>query len=203
MCRSSPDVKVFPMIELETGRGDSHEFLHLASQLITGAAIATDLPPIYGVWVARVDGFFGRSWLGFRGKLLGMAGYRNRSLQDDLAIPPFYTSRVLSVCYFARTEHGDWVRKRPPISRSMSVASSKHNVHSKIHLSGVYAWYSTDSERESKGAVMVYAIKKSPPNAAWYTMWENNPPWKLVQNIGIAVRTCRHFINLGATPAAT
>ena len=59
----------------------------------------------------------------------------------------------------------------------------------------VYAWYSTDSEVESKGAVMVYAIKNG-PNAAWYTMWENKPPWKLVQNIGIAPRTCRHFINL-------
>jgi hypothetical protein len=190
------------MIELETDKGDSHEFLHLASQLITGAAIATDLPPVYGVWIARVDGFFGRSWLGFRGKLLGMAGCRNRSLKDDLAIPPFYSDRVLSVRYFARNDDGEWVRSKLPFSRSLSVVSSKYNVNSKIHLPGVYAWYSTGSEEKSKGALMAYAIKKSAPNAAWYTMWENKPPWKLVQNIGIGVRTCRHFINLGATHAA-
>jgi hypothetical protein len=132
-----------------------------------------------------------------------MAGYRNRSLKDDLAIPPFYTDRVLSVRYFTHNYDGGWGRSKPPFPRSLSVVTSKDNVNSKIYLPGVYAWYSTDSEEASKGAVMVYAIKKSAPNAAWYTMWENRPPWKLVQNIGIAVRTCRHFINLGATHAAT
>jgi hypothetical protein len=59
------------MIELDVGDGDGHEFLHIASRLISGAAIASDLPRYYGLWVARVEGFFGRSWLGFRGKLLG------------------------------------------------------------------------------------------------------------------------------------
>jgi hypothetical protein len=62
------------MIELEAGEGDSHEFLHVASRLIAGAAMATGLPVGRGLWVARVDGFFGQAWLGFRGKLFGQAG---------------------------------------------------------------------------------------------------------------------------------
>ena len=32
------------MIDLEVREGDSHEFLHLASRLIAGAAVASDLP---------------------------------------------------------------------------------------------------------------------------------------------------------------
>ncbi|MDA1014870.1 MAG: hypothetical protein O3A00_10520 [Planctomycetota bacterium] len=187
------------MIELDEDNGDSHEFLQIASRLISGAAIASDLPVQYGLWVARVDGFFGRTWLGFRGKLFGQVGVHNRSLKDDLAFPPFHTDRVLSVRYFVRDEHNELVRTEPPFSRSLSRISSTDNVNGKIHLKGVCAWYSTESETTSKGAVMVYAIKDG-PNAAWYTTWENKPPWKLVQNIGIAPRTCRHFINLGTHP---
>jgi hypothetical protein len=189
------------MIELECGTGDSHEFLHLASRMIAGAANASKLPLEYGIWVARVDGFFGRTWLGFRGKLLGQVGVRNRSLKSDLAIPPFTSKRVLSVRYFSRGSGGDWMRRRPPFSRTLSVVSSKDNVSRKIHLPGLYAWYSTDSEDKSKGALMAYAIRDG-SNAAWYTMWENRHPWKLVQHIGISPRTCRHFLNLGSPERA-
>lgn len=189
------------MIELECGEGDSHEFLHIASRLIAGAATVTDLPPRYGVWIVRVDGFFGRAWLGFRGKILGQAGVHNRSLKTDLAIPPFHTDRVLSVRFFSRDTAGEWIRSCPPFPRCLSRMSSAHNVRNNIYINGVYAWYSARSEEVSKGAVMVYAIKDG-PNAAWYTMWEDKPPWKLVQNVGIAVRTCRHFINIGTHSAA-
>ena len=93
------------------------------------------------------------------------------------------------------------MRRQPPFSRSLSVVSSKENVDRKIHLSGLYAWYSTASEDKSKGSLMVYAIRDG-SNAAWYTMWENRNPWKLVQNIGISPRTCRHFLNLGSPERA-
>jgi hypothetical protein len=184
------------MIELHVGDGDSHEFLHVASRLIAGATIASDLPRNFGLWVARVDGFFGQAWLGFRGKLLGQVGFRNRSLKDDLPLPPFHPDRVLSVRYFVRNADHDLVGTSPPFTRSLSCHSSADNVNRRISLKGVYAWYSSGSGETSKGAVMVYVIKDG-PNAAWYTLWENKPPWKLTQNVGIATRTCRHFINLG------
>jgi hypothetical protein len=184
------------MIELECGKGDSHEFLHIASRLITGAAIATELPEHYGVWVARVNGFFGRTWLGFRGKFIGQFGMHNRSLSSDLAMPPFFFKRVQSVRYFTRDTTGEWIRSQLPFPRSLSVVTSKDNVNRKIHLKGLYAWYSTGSEDDEKGALMVYAIRPR-SNAAWYTMWEKGTQWKLVQHIGIAPRTVRHFINLG------
>jgi len=168
------------MIELETGKGDSHEFLHLASKLIEGAAIVSDPPPRRGVWVARVDGFFGQAWLGFRGKLLGQLGVRNRSFKDDLALPRFYYDRILSVRYFTRDDRGGFTRAEPPWPRWLGCGSSKRNVNRDIVLQGAYAWYSTGSEDTGKGAVMVYAIKEG-PNAAWYTMWENKPPWRLTR----------------------
>ena len=189
------------MIELDGDNRDSHEFLHTASRLIAGAAISSNLPLKYGLWVAHVEGFFGRRWLGFRGKLLGQVGVHNRSLKDDLPLPPFHPGRILSVRYFMRTEQNDVVPAELPFSRSLSCYSSAENVNRRIHLKGVYAWYSSGTADLSTGAVMVYAVRGR-PNAAWYTMWENAPPWKLTQHVGIATRTVRHFINLGTRVGA-
>jgi hypothetical protein len=187
------------MIELETADNDSHEFLHIASRLIAGAAVASDLSTI---WAVHLKGFFGQAWLGFRGKILGSVGSHNRSLHDDLARPPFDSKRVLSVRCFLRHEDGSFRQSDLPYPTTMTVGSSNINaIYGKIGVKRLYAWYSSNTASLSKGAIMVYAIKDG-RNAAWYTAWENRPPWTIVRNVGIATRTCRHFINLGTHPSA-
>jgi hypothetical protein len=188
------------MIELEVREGDSHEFLHLASRLIAGAAIASNLPPKDGLRVIQIDGFFGRKWLGFRRLRFRARCLRvhNRSLKSDLGLPPFYFDRILSSLDFARNESGLFVRAYPASSEPICVVPG-HVGGCETLSRGVHAWYSGGSGISAKGAVMVYAVKDG-PSAAWYTSWDNRPPWKLLQSVGISARTCRHFINLGTQP---
>lgn len=50
----------------------------------------------------RVDNWFGERWIGFGGKVLGLAGI---SFKDNLVLPPFVPSRIVEGADEARGSH--------------------------------------------------------------------------------------------------
>lgn len=172
------------MLTLHAETTDDPGFLDVAAQLMTGAAVANGLRDI---WVVHIDHWFGERWLGFRGKLLGIAGVHSRSLTRPLVVPPFHPHRVRCVQRFGTNENGDFEPREVGWRTLHGERSSQDNLKKIIHVSGLHAWYSGGTTESGKGAVMVYVVNRG-RYAAWYTMFQNEPPWRLVRNVGIARR---------------
>jgi hypothetical protein len=169
------------MLELEATASDDAAFLELASRLIAGAALAGEFDTLV---IGHIDHWFGPRWLGFCGKMLGIAGVRNRKLTDKLMDPPFHPHRVLSVRKYRRTDSqtfencGDvWWLHGP--------RSSQSNINRTVISGHLYAWYSGDTVAVDKACVMVYLVH-SKWNTAWYVGFDKLPQWHLSKTVAIA-----------------
>lgn len=124
----------------------------------------------------RIDHWFGPRWLGFCGKLYGIAGVRTRRGTARLTVPPFHPHRVQFAREFHLGEGGAFVDRGPD--------SSLHdwrNSHDNINRSmrrGVYGWSSGDTASTGRGAVMVYVVTPH-WSTAWYAGFERRTEWCL------------------------
>ena len=76
--------------------------------------------PVTGIYITKVDAWFGERWVGFAGKTLGAAGVHFR---DELRIPPFVPNRVVHSAYLQRQASGACIAAPPPVALHLSQRS--------------------------------------------------------------------------------
>lgn len=182
------------MIELEAGATDDPGFLAVAGRLIAGAARAGQMPVVYAI---HIDHWFGDRWLGFRGKMLGIAGVRSRSLRDHLGVPPFHPHRVLSsrtYVFEPEARRFEFRHAREPVN---GPRTSEENLKHILWRRGLYAWYSGDTVATRTGVVMAYAVAEG-YRFGWHATFESKPEWRLTKSVGIAPRRIAELIELAA-----
>jgi hypothetical protein len=176
------------ILSLEKLSNDDPAFLNVAGRLIAGAASVRGWRTIT---VVHIDHWFGGRWLGFCGKLLGIAGVRTRDLSGTLTPPPFHPNRVLSEKQYERleTEYVD-VGDRQWLHRD---CTSQQNLSRKIYMDGLYAWYSGDTTATDKGAVMVYEVFRRTSDA-WYVRFDKTKKWRVAQTVRISPQRVQQLI---------
>jgi hypothetical protein len=184
------------VIELEANANDDPAFLTVAGQLIAGAALAgrTDV-----VTAVHIDHWFGDRWLGFRGKMLGIAGVRSWSLRGELGVPPFHPNRVHSTrlyLFAPESRRFEYRRDRDGIH---GYRTSAANLNCRLGGTGLYAWYSGDTADTRTGAVMVYVVATR-YRFGWYTTFESKPQWRLTKSVGISPRRVAELMELAEQP---
>jgi hypothetical protein len=168
------------MLTLRPTDTDDEEFLDLAGRLVGQAALQNGFQRLI---VTHVDHWFGTRWLGFCGKLMGIAGVRNRWLTRDLAPPPFHPHRIHSVREFELTAAGYEYRK--DVDWLHGARRSESNIGRSLFSGIAYAWYSGDTRTVDRGAVMVYLVLMR-RSAAWYAGFRKSPSWRLAQTRAIS-----------------
>jgi hypothetical protein len=127
-------------------------------------------------YVVKIDNWFGKRWLGFSGRSLGVFEFR----KPRLTLPPFVPSRVLSQQRFSHTQARTdpwlhvWQSSGQNLQRYVDVLVQDSNVF----------WYSGGSGRNDRASFMAYV---STPDGfwPWYVGLQRTDCWRVVETLGI------------------
>ncbi len=107
------------------------------------------------IYLIKIDNWFDSKWLKFSGKSLGAFGVFN----DELAVPPFVTNRVVYEKLFSlETENKEY--KISPKRKDIHISQdSESNLHRKIKTlfpNSAFLWFSGNTIKNKRGTVMSY-----------------------------------------------
>jgi hypothetical protein len=172
------------MLTLETAEGDDQDFLDLAARAIIGTALREGL---HATHVVHIDNWFGPRWWSFAGKVRGKWGARDTMV---LRIPPFHPQRVLSEKRFSVDEKGS--SEEIPVKRRIhghrrSTTNLRFSV-SDAASEMVFAWYSGNSIKNGRAALMVYVQPAGRKAFGWYVGLKKEESWRVVNLGGLTQR---------------
>ena len=181
------------MIDLHKTETDDQKFLSVVGLLIGHLCQKYIVNNIHTI---HIDNWFGDKWLGFKGKMLGVAGVWDKDFSSRLVLPPFNPARVLDTTTY-------------DLQNNIVYSSHKRDLHvyqmSESNLDnygygfGLFVWYSAKTTINTQGSIMIYYIehpKRDVPNceegyifvkpmyAAYYIMLERKTNWALSKIIG-------------------
>ena len=135
-----------------------------------------------GVYIVLIDNWFDHKWLEFNSSKTDndLSGWRN-----ELELPPFEPSRVLSQSYFHAGTSAPLLYEATA-SRPLHILSSRRSV-GEITPSGVFLWYSYVGEHSDNGSLMVY-LSEDGKGSSWYASFTKNPDWRVGKMKGISNR---------------
>ena len=163
------------MIELREPKDSDSTFTPFVERALNNAVESSHPNEVY---VVQVDGWFDYKWQQFSGTVMHeIAVWRN-----NLTLPPFHPSRILSERYF---------RLRPDL-KLYAVASAKPlhiNQPSGANLqrsirdissSGIFVWYSQISKDSDRASLMLYSVDAGEASG-WYAGFARKDEWRLAQ----------------------
>ena len=158
-------------------KDDADEFIAQVDALANG--IAEKHAPKCLI-VIKVNSWFGSRWLGFSGKLLGMAGVHLRAARgvwrsDLLSVPPFVPSRIVSQRRFAAPNYLE-VAAGSPLHRAVKSSAAILRQIAALEPGAAVLWYSGNSERADHASTMAY-IPGSDSYTCWYVSWAKHQAW--------------------------
>jgi hypothetical protein len=148
----------------------------------------------------KIDNWFGKRWLGFSGKFIGIAGVTfkvHSHPTNHISIPPFVPERVVLQRRFTAPDYeevdaGESVQKQMPSKDALRREAALAFPETAL------AWYSGNSKANGRGALMVYL----PINASfwcWYVGLENATTWRVTECWGIKHEEYAGLIEEGLT----
>jgi hypothetical protein len=184
--------------EIKVKNGDAPEFIKSINKIMVGLV---EKFQIKEVCLIRIKNWFDHKWLNYSGKTVvefrGGAGLIDSSLENEwrekITVPPFNPNRVLSELFF-RIE---------PIENKMfektlhKIKDSNDNIHNRISIytkNGLFVWYSSDTEINQKGSLMIYRVQNDKV-ATFYVSFENKNGWKIKQTKDIPVSELTNLLN--------
>jgi len=176
-------------IQLEATAIDDPAFVGLVSLFVSHYADACEAPVVH---VVHIDNWFGDRWLGFRGKIMGAAGVRNRNVNDcTLPAPPFKPSRIESALEF----HRDTDSQYTVVSDSIAGLHADKPGSEFWYLTrpGIYSWYSGSTKTNTTGSLMVYEVTRE-GSSGWYIGFDRNPDWRPITAKNVSLEECEAII---------
>ena len=131
-----------------TLQGDSAEFMEKLRALVAG--VARDHEPAQ-LYVVRIDNWFGPKWMHFAGKL-------------TLHVPPFVPHRVVAERVFAGPCFDEAVTTPPLHIKCTSKLALTRRI-ADVDKGAAFVWFSSKSEVQKRGSIMVYLPVVSAPTA--------------------------------------
>ena len=116
----------------------------------------------------------------------------NNEWREKITVPPFNPNRVLSETFFRiKPTKNKMIEKRLHITKE-----SNNNIHNRISSytkNGIFIWYSSNSELNQKGSLMIYRVQDEKVST-FYASFENNNGWKINQTKNIPVAELLSYI---------
>jgi hypothetical protein len=177
-------------IKLKVTDTDHPEFVTMVESILNHLDAAYSPDEVFSI---LIRGWFDHKWLNFSGK--GLVSYESplpnhpqvaldKFFQDQTTFPPFTPNRILSQTRWA---YDDDPSSKSTLPHKRRCARSASNLHRRIKdhsKSAVYVWYSSETDQNQRGSMMVYRVKDETINT-WYASFLYNDAWKLDQTKGI------------------
>lgn len=184
--------------EIKTEKGDSQEFIKIINKVMLGLV---EKFQIEEVSLIRIKNWFDHKWLNYSGKSVvqfhGGAGLFDSSLNNEwrekITVPPFNPNRVLSELFFRMVNTENKMFEKI-LHTTKDSNDNIHNRISKYTKNGLFVWYSSDTEVNQKGSLMVYRVQ-SDKVETFYASFENKNGWKIKQTKDISVSEMTDLLN--------
>lgn len=180
---------------------DAPDFIRHVERLVNGV-LRSQCPEM--VALIKINNWFGSKWLGFSGKTLGAVGVWDKPASrfaNDIRIPPFVPSRVVSQRRFAGPAYEEVHGGKPiHIRVPSSVALLRKAATAEPRTALV--WYSGNSRITGCGAVMVY-VPISNSYWAWYTALEAGESWHITKTCDIKREDLSKLVERGSPESAS
>jgi hypothetical protein len=180
------------IIDIPYKTGDHKQYLAAVCSLVASVASSGRPDDIY---VTRINKWFDRKWLRYSGK--GRVAFHGWSRvdtaldpmwQDHLTFPPFNPKQVgTQICWRKRSDgsyggvdNPRWIHKR---KLGHSAANLSNRVAS-FTGSGLFVWFSSDTEKNGRGSVLVYSVVGGEPSG-WYASFRYCEAWMVERVEGI------------------
>jgi hypothetical protein len=137
---------------ISTQQGDSAEFIEKVQALTIG--VARDCEPAR-LYIVRIDNWFGPKWMHFAGKFTAGKYAAIGVHKSRLHVPPFVPNRVVAERVFVELDYQETVAAAPLHIE----CSSKHALMRRIadiDEDAAFLWFSSESEAQKRGSVMIY-----------------------------------------------
>ena len=125
----------------------------LVDELEQRIAQAIKAPVIKSIFIVRIADWFAPRWLGFSGKVSGASA----AASQELTVPPFAPSRVVSESYFFK-DKGAFVPGAAPLvlhAKQTPSASLKRQVAEMAPETALF-WFSVPSRLDPRAAFMAH-----------------------------------------------
>ena len=182
------------IVEIDFKKGDNEKFITAISSLI--AVLVKERKPKH-LYVTRIKKWFDHKWLNYSG--LGRVeidGSESRGTalepmwREKLTFPPFNPKQIGLQRYWHRLEDGTyspfeekprWVHKR---RRRRPSSSNLQNRVADFTDSGLFVWFTSNTETNMYGSVMVYIVDDKNVSA-WYASFKKESAWEVDKTKGI------------------
>ena len=143
-------------------QGDSGEFMKKVQALVVG--VARDYEPAR-LYVVRIDNWFGPKWMHFAGKFTAGKGFAIGVHKTTLHVPPFVPHRAVAERVFAGPNFNEVVIK-PPLHIECTSELALTRRITDVDKEAAFVWFSSKSEVQKRGSIMVYLPAASAPTAS-------------------------------------
>ena len=143
-------------------QGDSGEFMRKVQALVVG--VARDYEPAR-LYVVRIDNWFGPKWMHFAGKFTAGKGFAIDVHKTTLHVPPFVPHRAVAERVFAGPNFNEVVIK-PPLHIECTSELALTRRITDVDKEAAFVWFSSKSEVQKRGSIMVYLPAASAPTAS-------------------------------------
>lgn len=178
------------MIHFHQDKTDSKQFIEIIDA-ITNNLIQKHNPD--EVSVITIKNWFDHKWLNYSGKQIIQYDTKTQPAisyvlepywNKEITIPPFHPNRVLSESVYRKKEIKNTAFEEyfHEFQRS---TENRNNLLSRKTKNGLCVWYSSNSEINKQGALMVYTINDLKTHS-WYISIEEKGTWKITKTKGIA-----------------
>ena len=171
-------------IHISFSEDENPNFIKIVESITNELIIKHDVSELS---LVKIKNWFDNKWLNYSGK--GILP----EWKEKITVPPFNPNRVLSERLFKLKENDNNFLKKP----LHVLQSSSNNLNNRIitkSLDAIYVWYSSNTESNQKGCIMVYIVKNENVET-WYASIENLNEWKINKTTGIQLNALKEFLN--------
>ncbi len=184
------------IVDLDFKKGDSKKFLAAISSLV--AELVKEKEPKH-LYVVRIKKWFDHKWLNYSGR--GRVKFVSDGVshlhetahepmwREKLTFPPFNPKQIGTQYYWCRTKDGTYgaVEKEPRWIHKRRLKPSSSNLQNRVADftdSGVFVWFTSNTEENMHGSVMVYIVDNKNVSA-WYASFKKETAWEVDKTKGI------------------
>ena len=183
-------------IKIESG--DANDFIIILNKMIIRLV---DKFQIGEICLIKIKNWFDHKWLNYSGKSVvqfhGGAGLIETSLNNEwrekITVPPFNPNRVLSELFFRNLKTDNKMFEKTLHTWKDSNDNVQNRI-SKYTKDGMFIWYSSDTEINQKGSLMVYIVQEDEIKT-FYASFINKNGWKINRAKNASVSELESFLN--------
>ena len=175
-------------LPLDLDDRDDIGFVHEVRRIVTGAVDATAPAEVY---IVKIDNWFSSRWVGFSHKALGAVRVAHR---EKFRIPPFVPNRVVSQAYFTSLKVNGYVAVDAPqmLHVVQTSTDNDHRLVSRHCPRAALFWWSGDSRRQKRGALMAY-LPTDDGHTGWYVDLVDHGGWSVALTVGTSRTELERF----------